>query len=262
MNRSSGWRTSRLLARALQLGLATALLAGVVLVPTAPARTVPDLSGVWLVSGSEGSYALVASADRRTLTANWRGVGPHSGLVGSFQGTLNADGTTYTGTLHVTEGGTIVTGTMTWYMDLVYARFGYPRLDVSYQSDNGTSGSFELDIFLLPARVSPSAKPAVEDEFDCPSMNYCTGRDYGTPGGSAMAPFRPAARAAAATIVGSSKFSVAPGKSKRIGFALNKTGLKLLAKNGTLRVRVRISLNKSSGLPATTNLGVVTFHKH
>jgi hypothetical protein len=254
-------------SRAVQLGLATAvvLLTGAVLVSSAPARSTPDLSGVWVPSPTpDGSrYALFSSADRSTLTVNWTGSpGPHGSLVGSFQGALNASGTAYTGTMYVTEGGTTVTGTMTWTIDPFKEHFGSPQLDVTYHANNGTGGSFDLQILLLPARVAPGTQPAVQNQFDCPSGGSpCEGVDQGDPTASEASPFLPAT-VAASTSLGSSHFSVPAGTSKKIGFRLNQRARKLLAKRGTLKVKVRIVLSQGSGLPHVIKLGIVTFHKH
>ena len=252
--------------------LGLALLAAALLVSPARGRTVPDLSGVWINTRDNTSrFALFASADRTKLTASWHGgAGPHAGLVGSFTGTLNANGNKYTGPMQVSEAGNPpVSGTMTWTLNQLQVdfHFGYPQLDVTYQQANGVGGSFSLELWLLPARVAPSAKPAVEFEYNCPTMgSYCEGVAYGGSTGSAMSPDLPgtgaaAARAPRSTIVGSARFRVRGGRSARLGFALNKTGRRLLATRGSLGVRVQIRMNKSSGLPRVTDLGTVTFHR-
>jgi hypothetical protein len=56
-------------------------------------------------------------------------------------------------------------------------------------------------------------------------------------------------------------WSVKPGHTGKIRLSLNKKGRELLAKRGSLRVRILVILNKSSGLPHITNVGTVTFHK-
>jgi hypothetical protein len=166
--------------------------------------------------------------------------------------------------MHVTEGSTVVDGTMTWQLNPFSEHFNLPELDVSYQGGNGTGGSFKLAILLLPARVVPGSKEALQIQFDCPSGGSgCAGDAAADVGATAGSPFRPAALAVAAkkTIVGSTHFSVASGRSAKIRVALNKTGRKLLAKRGSLKVFVRITLSKGTGLPHVITVGSVTFHK-
>lgn len=268
LSTSRGWRTP---VRSGRLGLAAtlALLTAVVLLPTARAATVPDLSGVWINTVDDASkFAVFASADRTNLTATWHGGGgPHASLVGSFTGTLNSYGNQYLGRMDVSEGGNPgVGGTMSWILDQSQANFhfGYPQIHVTYQQDNGVSGSFSLELWLLPARVAPSSKPAVEFEYNCPTMSPCQGVDQGQD--ASGGPARPdlgavAASARRPTIVGSAHFRVRAGRSAKLGFALNKTGRRLLAKRGSLRVRVQIRMNKSSSLARVTDVGIVTFHK-
>lgn len=269
LNTSRGWRMP---VRSGRLGLAAtlALLTAVVVLPTARAATVPDLSGVWVNTIDESSkFALFSSADRTKLTATWHGSpGPHASLVGTFTGTLNPSGNQYLGHMQVSEGGNPgVGGTMSWILDQSQSHFefGYPRIRVTYQQANGVSGSFTLVLWLLPARVAPSAKPAVEFEYGCPTMSPCVGVDQGqdASGGAASQGLGATpARARRPAIVGSAHFRVRAGRIARLGFALNKTGRRLLAKRGSLLVLVQIRMTNSSPLARVTNLGIVTFHKH
>ena len=72
------------------------------------------------------------------------------------------------------------------------------------------------------------------------------------------------ARLAAAktfVIFGQTHFSLARGQHRKISVTLNKKGRKLLKKLGSLKVHVLIHVNASSGLPTTTQSGVVTIKK-
>ena len=113
--------------------------------PTAPptptaAAGPPDLSGSWNSPQNPAAppWQLSVSGDRKTLTGGYRGGDGHSGLVGSFRTTLNADGTAYSGTLHVTEADTIVDGTITFTI------VSPNELSVRCQSPNGPICSFTL----------------------------------------------------------------------------------------------------------------------
>jgi hypothetical protein len=252
-------------ARHFALAAVLALLTTALFVPAAPAHPAPELSGVWVLSPTpDGSkYALFTSADRTTLTANWMGgPGPHAGLVGSFQGTRDASGTHYTGPLHITEGSTDVTGTMTWTVDALNLRFHEPTLDVTYQQSNGVGGSFHLQILLLPGHIDPSSIDTIKEQVDCPDPTPCGGRAAALGAGGAASPFRPATSAAAQTVFGVlPKFTVQPGHSATIKIHLNKAGKKRLAKRGSLKVKVVITITKGTGLPHTIDGGIVTFHK-
>jgi hypothetical protein len=108
---------------------------GVVPAPTAG----PNLTGTWQPSGpSSPAWKLTTGSNGASLTASWRGGGTHSGLVGSFSGTLSADKRHYVGTMHVTEGSTDVTGTMTFTV------VSTNSLTVTYKQSNGVTGSVTL----------------------------------------------------------------------------------------------------------------------
>jgi hypothetical protein len=219
------------------------------------------------VTDSLATFRLQASADRRTLTANWRGPygSPHAGVVGSYTGTLNQSGTAYTGAMHVTEGPVSAGGTMTFTIGAP-AKYGSPLLTVSYQQDNGVSGHFRLEIWFLPPRIAPGGGPGASFEFHCPGQDSCDGEAQGVPAGGAIrvdngGTGRAARRPAKPVIVGSVRFSIKPGHARRISLLLNKNGRKLLAKRGSLRVRIKIILKNRSKLPRTITVGTVTFHK-
>jgi hypothetical protein len=266
MGHSTRSRRSAAGARIRHLGLAATLplLTALLLAPCAAAHPAPELSGIWILSPTpDGSrYALFTSADRSTLTANWTGApGPHAGLVGSFQGTRNAAGTSYTGPLHVSEGSTVVDGTMTWTVDVLHLHFLFPTLDVTYQQSNGVGGSFHLQILLLPGRVDPAAIDTVQEHVDCPDPTPCGWRMAAESSGNPFGPFRPAATSAAAQVFGSALFTVQPHKSATLRVHLNKAARNLLAQRGSLKVKVVLTLTKGTGLPHTMSGGVVTFHK-
>jgi hypothetical protein len=217
----------------------------------APARaaTAPDLSGEWINSTYElSAYQLHASAGGRTLTATWgANIGAvQEGLVGSFTGTLNQSATAFVGPMHVDAGSIRVNGTMTVTISSQHA-FGDPLLTVSYQQDNGVQGSFTLEIWLVPRKVSPSPRLLTTFAFDCPGPQPCHGKAEAQAlgvGGSGN--------------VGSVSFTIPPRGTRMIRLALGTSGRTLLAKRGSLRVRmVVVALNKSSKLPPLTNLGTV-----
>ena len=242
-----------------------ALLTLAFLVPSSSASGVTaDVSGVWIPYPSpDGSqYALFASADLKTLTVNWMGApGPHGGLVGSFQGTLTA-GNTYTGAMHVTEGATVVDGTMTWVINSLDEHSSFPEIDVTYSGSNGTGGDFKLQAFLLPARVVPGTRPAVQTQFSCPAgQTGCSAtlEGFGEPNAS-NASVATSAAAQHKTLVGALHFVVRSGSSEKIRLYLNAAGRKLLAKRGTLKVKVVIVVSKGAGLPRTISEGSVVLH--
>ena len=74
----------------------------------------PDLTGYWRNKPDRVSppWHLVTSNGLQTLDATWTGGGGHSGLHGSFQGSLFLTGGVfdYDGRFTVTEAGTIVNG--------------------------------------------------------------------------------------------------------------------------------------------------------
>ena len=98
----------------------------------------PDLSGSWQGVGSPASaplWQLTASGPGlTTLHASWRGALTHSGLVGSFVGTLGRPNGVYayTGTYDVTEAGNTGTGAMSFTVVSVN------EFALAYQASNGS----------------------------------------------------------------------------------------------------------------------------
>jgi hypothetical protein len=231
--------------------LALALLALGLLVSPARAGATQNLSGVWLNSAyTVSAYQLHMSADGQTLTATWNAnVGNlNEGLLGSFTGTLNESGTAFTGHMHVTVGSLSVGGTMTVTID-AEQEFGYPTLSVSYEEDDGFSGSFTLEIWLLPTTVSTGPNPTVSFEFLCPGPRTCRDR----------AEVQRTATGSSA-IVGSVPFTIEAGHTRKVRLSLDQAGRKLLAKGGSLRVQVLVlSLTKPISLPPLTKLWTGTF---
>jgi hypothetical protein len=234
----------------------TMLLALTLLVTPARAATAPDLSGIWLNSGDTASdYKLVASPDRQTLEARWSGTGAHSELRGVFDGALNSAGTEYSGPFKVVEGSVTVNGTGTFAISS-FKHDGYPFLDVKLQGDNGTVTDIVLEIWMPQPRVVPGPLPAAAVQVNCDSPGSCFGTGFISPLGSQL---RPAARS---PILGSAPFKIAAGKSKTLKIKLNKRGRAVLAKHGTLKVRIVVKFTKAKGLAHNVTLGTVTFHKH
>ena len=97
----------------------------------------PDLTGSWN-PGSGPAWVLQASPDLSTLHATWHGGPPHEGLVGTFDGTLQSDGHSYTGVMHVTEGSLDVTGTMIFVADSA------DHIMVTFHQSNGNGGTVQL----------------------------------------------------------------------------------------------------------------------
>jgi hypothetical protein len=219
--------------------------------PVAPAHaaTAPDLSGEWInTTYSLSAYQLHASADGKTLTAAWgANIGVvQEGLVGGFTGTLNPSGTAFVGPMHVNAGSLRVGGRMTVTISSQHA-FGDPLLTVSYQQDNGVQGAFTLEIWLVPRNVSPSSHVLTAFAFDCPGPHPCRGKAEAQSlgaGGSANA--------------GSVSFTIRARGTRTITLALGAAGRTLLAKRGSLRVRLQVAAqDKSSNLPPLTNLGTI-----
>jgi hypothetical protein len=101
----------------------------------------PNLTGSWFnpVAPAAPPWHLKSSADGRSLSGSWRGApGPHARIRGHFTGTLNAAGTGYACTMHITEGTNVVGGTLT--ITIVSRN----KITVSTHGDNGISSTFTL----------------------------------------------------------------------------------------------------------------------
>ena len=98
----------------------------------------PDLTGLWQPRADKISppWQLTTSNGGQTLSASWSGGDGHTGLRGTFTGTLDQSGTTnvYRGTLHIIEGSLDVTGTMSF--DITSAN----EFLLTYQQTNGPHG--------------------------------------------------------------------------------------------------------------------------
>ena len=57
-------------------------------------------------------------------------------------------------------------------------------------------------------------------------------------------------------------FDLSARGGKDFKVRLNQTGQNLLAKRGSLKVKIIVKFNKSAGLPTKTVLGTVTFRMH
>lgn len=242
---------------------AVALIALGSAVSPAAATSAGNLSGTWLNSADFSSvFHLTESSDQHTLSATWSGSGAHASLTGSFAGTLNPDGDSYTGSMHVTEGSNSVSGTMTFQDATAGSRI--PALAVAYTQDNGVAGDFKLTAYALENVVAPPSGFKAIIEFFCPSRQPCNGEAQMVPAGgaSSLKIAQTGARSAGKKgILGSAHFSVPAGQAAKIKLALNRAARRLLAKRGKLGVVLQIKLKPSSGLPSVTNAGVVTFHK-
>jgi hypothetical protein len=245
---------------------AMALIGLGALISPAAATSAGDLSGTWLNSADFSSvFHLKESPDQHTLTATWNGgSGAHASVVGSFTGTLNPDGVSYTGSMHVSEGSNSSGGNMTFQEATAGSRI--PAMAVAYIQDNGVAGNFKLTAYALENVVSPPSGFKAVIEFFCPSQKPCQGDTSasvaGAGGGASLEITQRAAQHPSKKgIVGSAHFSVPAGQRANITLALNKAGRKLLAKRGMLRVVLQIKMKPSSGLPSVPNAGTVTFHK-
>ncbi len=113
---------------------------GHALTTSAPAAAsgAPDLTGSWQPTADPASapWQLTAGGPGlSTLHASWRGSGAHSGLVGSFQGTLVTQNgvRAYTGSYRVTEGGVTATGPM------VFGIVSANEFLLTYRQSNGAT---------------------------------------------------------------------------------------------------------------------------
>jgi hypothetical protein len=229
-----------------------ALLAGGVLASPAHATTGRDLSGEWLNSAyTLSAFQLEQSANGKTLTATWNvNIGKlNEGLLGTFKGTLNASGTAFTGPMHVSVGSLSIGGTMTITIDS-QQRFGYPLLSVSYQQDDGITGAYTLEMWLVPPKLAAGTSSDVSFEFLCPGPRTCQdGAELDSRGAGSKG------------IVGSVRFTIEPGDTRQIKLSLDETGRQLLAKRGSLSVQVLVvSHTKSLTLPPLTQLWTLTLH--
>ncbi|MGH3610630.1 MAG: hypothetical protein ACRDRD_21460, partial [Pseudonocardiaceae bacterium] len=82
----------------------------------------PNISGGWVNKAAPNSsppWQLTASSDLQTLDATWTGGPGHTGLHGTFHGSLTMlnRAYAYTGSFNVTEGGGSVNGAMTVAID-------------------------------------------------------------------------------------------------------------------------------------------------
>jgi len=236
----------------LRIAAALAFLAIALLVSPARAAATQDLSGEWLNSAyTLSAFQLHMSGDGKTLSATWNAnVGKlQEGLLGRFTGTLNESGTAFTGPMHVSVGSLSIGGTMTFTIGSEQ-RFGYPLLTVSFQQDDGITGTYTLEIWLLPPKLAPGPTPGVSFEFLCPGPRPCQDGAELDSGG-----------AASKGIVGSVRFTIDPGDTRQIRLSLDEAGRQLLAKRGSLSVQLLVvSHTKSLTLPPLTKLATLTFH--
>jgi len=112
---------------------------------------VANLTGAWINPQAPDAppWLLQPSSDGTTMTGSWRGSGGHSGLTGTFTATLNSAATAYVGTMHVTEAGSTVAGTITFTI------VSTTELSVTYQQENGPTGTFTLTRSAAAASPSP-----------------------------------------------------------------------------------------------------------
>ena len=96
----------------------------------------PNLTGSWLANPP--AWTIVQ--DGRSVQVSWTGGAGHSGLSGTFDGTLisHDEGSVVMGNLSITEGNLHVTGTMTFQI------VNGDTLDMSYQQSNGIQGTGEF----------------------------------------------------------------------------------------------------------------------
>jgi hypothetical protein len=97
----------------------------------------PDVTGAWVNKATPTAgppWQLTTSNHGQTLDATWTGGAGHTGLHGSFHGSLTkhngADA--YTGTFHITEASTNVDGTATFTID------NPKQIQIDIQPNGGT----------------------------------------------------------------------------------------------------------------------------
>jgi hypothetical protein len=253
------------LGPAVATGLAVLAL-GLLTSSPATAVTAPFLGGTWVnQADTASSYRVSQNYFRDKLYIDWFGTQTHSGLRGSFTGTLDGFGKAYNGTFHVEEGSTVVDGTGRVVISAVDFH-GVPLLRFKLEPNGGSPTSLTLEILypdLKPPPVGPKAP--VKVDVNCDGSSSCSGDVAGDAGGN---PDASDSGSAGASVTASHKvrvayaaFKLGSGGSKVINLRLNKTGRNLLAKRGSLKVRIVITMNKSTGLPPRTVLGTVTFRK-
>ena len=136
---SSSSSSSTTTSSASQTSSSTSSTAQTTTSSSAPASLPVDLSGSWQAVGSPASaplWQLAASGPGlTTLHAAWRGSDGHSGLVGSFVGTLGSPNGVYayTGTYNVAEAGNTASGAMSFTVVSVN------EFTLSYVANNGSN---------------------------------------------------------------------------------------------------------------------------
>ena len=258
------WASGLRRAPALQLGLMAGLVLLALALTARPAHAAPqNLSGFWVNADNTASgYTLRNSTDGSVLTADWAGLPPHQTLKGHFQGELDVAADAYDGRFNVKEAPAVsVSGNGTFQLrSSLFA--GFPKIDVFLTPDNGQQSEFTLEIFsALPLLRPDGVTEEVTDPGTKPASGWVDFGDVTATNGrvDAGSIVRPAATKK--TTLGRTNFKLKPGKSRRISVSLNAKGRKLLKKRGSLRVLVRVHMNKSSGLPPLTKAGVVTFKR-
>jgi hypothetical protein len=132
-----------------------------VLASAAGASQPPNVTGAWSPGGGAPAWQLTASGAGLThLHAEWHGPPGHSKLFGTFDGSLNAAGTAYSGGMAVTEGAVHAAGSMTFTLD------SPTKITVTYSQANGVAGTI-----VLAGHVA-SSTPATES---------VTSTSFGTP---------------------------------------------------------------------------------
>jgi hypothetical protein len=153
--------------------------------------SVPNISGAWVNQAAPNSgpaWQLTVSNGLQTLNAVWSGAATHSGLRGTFTGTLMQRGglPAYQGSFHVTEGSVVVDGAGSFTIDTP----NQITIDLQPSSGNPSHYVFVRTGGAVPITVAAAAAP---EAFDTPvAVNV-------EPGGDGLAASPPLGNASAAT---------------------------------------------------------------
>jgi hypothetical protein len=155
-------RRRQLVASMVAVALAApAVVVGVPAFGGRAAAALQDLAGTWTVpGGTEFTFVTVAAG----YEATYHGTAPHQRLVGTLTGGF--DGTTYAGSLHITEDTVTADGTFT----LTFNAGPPPTLTGTLDADNSLGNHIHSDVNLT-CQSGACAKPRcslVHESLDVP----------------------------------------------------------------------------------------------
>jgi hypothetical protein len=242
----------------------------------------PSLTGYWVNSQSLSSpaWSFNESPDGATLTADWRGGAFHETLVGHFDGMAKGVAHGYSGAYKIFEAGKEFPGTM-----LVIPE-SPGHITITLKGVNGSEskyvfvrlvGPIESNAPIERVAAPGSAVDAYQVRF-VSNLNlgdsFVNVTNKGVEGEAAIEPEAAAhaqgvrALGPSATsdrhkqvILGSARFKAPAHHTVKLSLKLNTQARKLVLTKGSLRTRLQIRLNASSGLPRVTKVATLTFLK-